>query len=551
MTVNFIKLQERFWLVLSSTILFAILVAAVRWALGHPYAIHWDEAAYFDTVQLDLRRLTQGNLLRLAGRILLKDWGRPPAYRILSLPVFAVAGFHPFVARLVSLACFSVASWFVYKAAGRIASPVAGAISVLVFALSPEVLAASMFFGTDTSIYLATAATLYYVFACWTGDSELRSNWIGLGLALGLGFLSKPSFAVIALPIFAYWWALDRWGHLELPKLNSRRKAAALALVIAAPWWLLRIKSVFTYVQFARGDVRNSLGPPGFATWLRWLNTVVQCLLGHGVSILIALVVISCLVKVLVSKEAIASSLQKAALGACVCAGAPLVLAQLSGTNHLLRHISPAIIPLAIIVGVLVDSNGWAYSWKWSGVFSTLFCAQLLMILYPVVFPNKTTVGLGYANGFLPWRVFVQFDQWDWRPVRDLGNACDLASPNISYLGNGREFDEPQIEYPWYTQKAEIPDVKWLWRFEDGPLDWQKVMDAAGKSDFVLTAPQFAGEATYMENLDNQHNAEFAARLSQDPRFRLPIRLEMGRFEPIEVNVFLQRSLVCRLAQPN
>jgi hypothetical protein len=51
------------------------------------------------------------------------------------------------------------------------------------------------------------------------------------------------------------------------------------------------------------------------------------------------------------------------------------------------------------------------------------------------------------------------------------------------------------------------------------------------------------------EDLDNQYNAEFASRLSQDPRFRGPIRLEMGRFEPVEVDVFLKKSLVCQSGQ--
>ena len=69
--------------------------------------------------------------------------------------------------------------------------------------------------------------------------------------------------------------------------------------------------------------------------------------------------------------------------------------------------------------------------------------------------------------------------------------------------------------------------MTWLWRYEDGPLDWQKVMDATGKSDIVLTAPHYVGEVRNKEDLDNQHNAEFAARLSADPFFRGPIRLEM------------------------
>ena len=96
---------------------------------------------------------------------------------------------------------------------------------------------------------------------------------------------------------------------------------------------------------------------------------------------------------------------------------------------------------------------------------------------------------------------------------------------------------------------ADPPFVKWLWRYEDGPLDWQKVMDAAGQSDIVITAPHYAGEVRNNEDLDNRHNAEFAEKLSQDPRFQGPVRLEMGRFEPVEMDVFLKKTLVCPAEQ--
>jgi hypothetical protein len=90
---------------------------------------------------------------------------------------------------------------------------------------------------------------------------------------------------------------------------------------------------------------------------------------------------------------------------------------------------------------------------------------------------------------------------------------------------------------------VDYPDVRWLWRYEEGPLDWQKVMDSIGQDDLVITAPHYIGRVDNKEDLDNQHNAEFADRLSRDPRFRGPIRLQMGRFEPVEVLVFLNNSV--------
>src|ERR1019366_1662947 len=95
--------------------------------------------------------------------------------------------------------------------------------------------------------------------------------------------------------------------------------------------------------------------------------------------------------------------------------------------------------------------------------------------------------------------------------------TCGVDSAKISYLGGGREFNPPAIQYPWVAEAAstrlstfDFADVTWLWRYEDGPLDWQKVMAAAGQSDIVITAPHYVGEVKYKENLDNQYNAEFA-----------------------------------------
>jgi len=540
------KSPRTFWPYYAATTVMVIIAAGVVWSHAHPFGIHWDEAEYLDQAGIDVQRLWAGKLLTLGGRILIKSLGKPPAYRILVLPFLAVFGFEATVARLVSLACFGLSTWFVYQATCRIAGRTAGAIAVLIFALSPEVVSASIFFGTDTCLYLATSAMLYFVFAAWSYHSEQPRHWIGLGLAVGLGFLAKTSFLAIAAPVLAFWLIAGYFGWLAIPSLRSQAKAAALAFVIAAPWWVLNLKKSFVYAQYARGFVRNSLGSPSPTTWLRWLNTVIHGLLGHGVSILIGLVLITFLVGAITSKETLLDPQQRAALAACACAGLPILLTQLAGTNHLLRHISPVMIPLAISIGLLAETSGWIHSWPGAAITAILTLGQLAMLVSPVVVPNRQPVDLAFPNGVEPWQAMVRFDQWDWTPVRNIGHNCGLDKPKISYLGNGRAFDIPQIQYSWIAQRLAEPEVIWLWRYEDGPLDWQKTMDAADQSDIVITAPEFVGESKIKEDLDNQHNAEFAGRLSRDSQFRAPVRLAMGRFTPVEVDVFVKSTLSCQ-----
>lgn len=549
------KSNGSYWLYFAAVTMVVITLAAIRWSLEHRFGTNWDEAIYLNQVQLDIHRLRSGMLLKLAGGIL-KSWGRPPGYRLLAVPFLALFGFHAATARLVSLACFSLSAWFIYLATRRIGSQAAGAFALLVFCLSPLVISASMWFSTEGALYLATSAMLYYVFLCWSDKSESPAKWIGLGLAVGLGFLSKVSFVVIALPLLVFWLVVDRWSHLGVPRLAAQRKAGLLALLVAGPWWLLNIKTAVTATESARGFVRNSLGPPSLTTRIQWLGTVAQSLLGYGLSILIGLVVIAWFRKAIVKKETILDPLQRVALGACACAGVPIVIAQLSGTNHLLRHISPAVIPLAIAVGVLSDKTGWVRSGVAIAVSSVLFCAQLLIIVVPVFLPNNHPVDSGPANGSLPWRIMVRHDQWDWSPVLNISQSCGINNPRISYLGGGRSFTQPAIEYPWAAKAlstrggtVDYPDVKWLWSYEEGPLDWQKVMDSVGQSDLVITAPHYNGDAGDKQDADNQYNSELAARLSHDPRFRGPLRFQTGRFEPVEVLVFLNNSLVCQSGQ--
>jgi 4-amino-4-deoxy-L-arabinose transferase-like glycosyltransferase len=543
--------EERLWLWLTCILLLLVVIAATRWILDHPYGIHWDEALYFNNVLRDLHNLYSGSL-RLLGSIFIGgDVRRPPANLLLALPFLALFGFHTAIARFVILACWGVSACFVYLTTRRISSSAAGALAVLVFCLSPEVISASIFFSTEGPLFLATSVMLYFLSFYWSDGAEHPRGWIGLGLAIGLGLLSKSSFVLIALPVLAVTFLFARRNHPGVPALASFIKAGVLAFVIAAPWWLKNLGPALSYTKFAIEQPRNSLGDPSLLTWAKWFITVVVSLLGPGLSILIGLIILVTIRKVIIKREVILDPVHRGALLACGCAVLPLVAVQLSGTNHLLRYLCPAVIPFAIGVGVLSDVTGWIRSRATMAISGMLAVVQLLMIVAPVVFPNNHPVDPGFYNGGLPWRIMVRFDQWDWKPLQNIANNCDLDKPKISFLGMGRPLNPPQILYPWFvagaspSEKNGFSEPLWLWRYEQGPIDWQEVMSSAEQSDIVLTAPTFVGQATDRQDLDNQHNREFAERLAADPHFQGPIRLKMGRFAPVEVLVYVKKTLVC------
>lgn len=551
-TINLIMKRTHFWTIFAAITFAAIAGATIWWSLQHPYGTSWDESQYLNEAQIDAQRLQHGMLLRLGGRILIMSLGRPPAYRIFALPIMGLIGFHTAAVRLVSLVCFAMSSLLIFRTTRRLGSSAGGGFAALLFCLSPIVIAACRWFSTEGPLYLATAAMLYCIIRIWSDNWKHWSSWVCFGTAIGIGMLAKASFLAILFPVLVLWLIAERRKDLGIPILVSQWKAGLVACLIAGPWWIINIKPAMSYTKFARGFVANSLGTPSLGTWMRWLGTVIQSLIGYGLSIVIALVVIATLVQVIAKKKLVLDSRQKLALWACACAAFPIMLVQLTGTNHLLRHISPAMIPLAIGVGAMAEWCGWAQAGIPMAVSAILFCGQLGMIVAPVFSPNKHAVNMGLTNGQYPWRVMALVDQWEWTPVLGISHECGVTSPKISYLGAGTAFDKEQILRPWVAEAASTglatlphPDVTWLWHYEEGPIDWQKVMASAGASDLVITAPDYVAGDGGGTDLDNQYNSELAGRLSKDPSFRQPIRLEMGRFKPVRVLVFANRNLSC------
>jgi 4-amino-4-deoxy-L-arabinose transferase-like glycosyltransferase len=546
--------NERTGLLLIALLLLPILIAAVRWILDHPYAIHWDEALYFNGALRDIHNLHSGSLRKLGSILIGGDVRRPPANLLVALPFLTLFGFHTAIARLVTLACWSGSAWLTYLTARRLASPLAGAVAVLVFCLSPEVLSASIFFSTEGPLFLATALMLYFLSFYWSDGGEHPREWIGLGLAIGLGLLSKSSFLLIAFPLLALSLFSARRKGLGVSAMASFIKAGVLAFLVAAPWWLKNLGPALNYSKFAREQPRNSLGTPSLVTWAKWFGTVVVSLLGPALSILIAVILILAIRKILIRREVPLRPAYRDALLSCFGAGLPLVAFQLSGTNHLLRYLCPAVLPFAIAVGLLAELTGIFRSRAPRVIAVMLAVAQTMMIVAPVVSPNTQAVDPGFYNGGLPWRILIRFEQWDLKPLRDIAESCALPKPKIAFLGMGRPLNPPQILYPWFlagdspAERDGFSEPFWLWRYEQGPLDWQEVMNSASRSDIVVTAPGFVGQATDRQDLDNQYNREFAERLARDPQFRGPIRFQVGRFQPVEVLVFTKSTLACHSA---
>ncbi|MBD2103246.1 glycosyltransferase family 39 protein [Leptolyngbya sp. FACHB-261] len=539
---------QRFWLVLTVSIVSVVLLASLFWVLNHPYATTWDEAAYINRAYEDVGSFQKDGLYGLAKSIMGADRGRPPANRLLALPVTLLAGVSPILLRLVSLSGWALSLGLIYLAAQRLAGPTAGAFASLWLALCPIAILSSMRFYTEFSLFLAISAMLFFLFQDWNHQQTSPCNWIGLGLALGAGTWAKPTFILIAGPVILLALLLSWRRVVTGPEPKFLLKALALAGVVAAPWWLLNAQySLGNATRSSTKFVRHSMGSPSLETWAKWLIAFVQTATGPALAILAVAILLNLLLKGYLKQGLDLNLTQKTALWLCCAGSLPLLTAQLFATNHNLRLVSPSLLPLAIGLAVIAATLQWTQIRLLALTASVVFCTQLFVLITPTLRDPQAQFQAVQAKVFLTDSsdtVLLRREQWDWSPLRQICLQHQIQKPVIAYIGgNGGAFNLPQIRYPW-VEVGEAVQVEWLWRYELGEIDWQTVTNRVNASDVVLTAPtyvQMVRENANKDHLDNQHNFELAHRLETNSNFQEPIELEMGQFEPVKVLVFIRQ----------
>lgn len=533
--------RYKYWNIFAIITVSLVIFAAISWISAHPFGVSWDEAEYFNRALADLASAQSGPMTILKS-ILFEDRIRPPAFRALILPFTLILGFSSSVVRLTSLTFFLISLLLVYRTAKRIANPIAGAMAVIFLCLGPYVILSSMMFGTEYPLLLAAAAMMYFLFRDWDSQRVPSYNWVGLGLALGLGALAKTSFALIAGPILAisYYFSWRKIGNG--PGLGSLTKAIMLGAFVAFPWWLLNARSALWYAKYSSNFVRHSIDGTILYSSIMWLYNLIQSELGLMLAIFTSfLFLILIYDKIIVNQELTPYRTQKVAMLICFISPMPLVFAQLIGKNVNLRHLTPAMIPWAVGIGILASLIYETHSRSLFAAANILFGIQLFMVVipaaHPIIYPTNNAL-----FDLPPWLVMARYEQWDWEPLRELALSHEISNPSIAFLGNGREFNWATIIYPWALHREGIKEVNLLWRYEDGSIDWEKLMNAIDDSNIVLTAPGFIGEPADKQDLDNQYNDDFVERLSKDERFLGPFKLKVGRFVTTTIFVYINKA---------
>lgn len=536
--------DDKFWISLVFLTLTAVTIAAVFWIFAHPYGTNWDEARYINRIYRDVTFFQQGGIGEFLKGVINEDRSRPPAYRLIALPFNLLFGVNPAIMRFVSLASLWVTLGFIYLAARKIAGVKAGAFAAIFLAVCPIIIAGSMRFYVDYPLQLAIAAILYFILLDWNRETERKISWIGFGIALGLGALAKPPILLIAPPMMAVTIFLNWRKVIVRPNLSWMIKGSALAVAIMLPWWIFNFKPAIAKAFLSGKFVRHSLGEKGSLVTLgKWLFAFYQSLLGVGLTLLFLAIIATLIIKLL-NKTLQINAVTAGAIAVCLAGSLPMLMLSAMGTNQNTRLISPTLITLSVAVGAIATLTGWTTN-KWlAGIATVLICYQITVIVSPTPGEIKYQKGDVISQKLL-WgnhtTTMKRREQWDWSPVREIVNQQKITNPLITYLGNYGTFNPPQIALPWVRENEPI-NVAWLWKYTLGEINWNQVLTAAKSSNVVITAPQLIGGKVDKQDLDNQHNAEFVKRLEKMPEFSPPIKLMMGRYQPVEVFVFINKE---------
>lgn len=171
-------------------------------------------------------------------------------------------GLTEFGVRSGALLCCLITAAFVFYTALRVADRTAAAAAVAICVLAPYFVGNGFFITPDAPMVAAWAAAIYFLVCIIQGGHKVPlRHWLGLGVSLGLGLLSKYSIALLgfaALITFIVDRDLRRWFLRPQPYL-----AAVLAAAIFSPviYW----NATHEWASFAFQGTRRLSEPVEFS----------------------------------------------------------------------------------------------------------------------------------------------------------------------------------------------------------------------------------------------------------------------------------------------
>ena len=499
--------------ILPGAALFGALVLACV-GVGHlrknRFPVSSDEAHYIDLICLDRSVLENQGLVQFTKRLVLDDSKRPPGYRMAAFPAELLTQPSPAILRSLALASLFFSASLLFIAGREVAGTAAGILWASLFLFSVGPFRASLNFGTETTLYPAVAGCLYAI-ARWFGRGRVDIIMLGvLAISTAVGAFSKVSFFVVLIPLVGTAMLLapdkSRWQHF-IPAVAG---AVAGGLLFALPWWLSNWLAALAYARYASGFARHDFP---------WLATAATSLLGAPFAASFVVFIVWMLAGIN-SHWRMSNGAARNFILVCLAGCLPLTVLHMAGANHNMRLITPALMVAGAVVAIPLELAGLLNRRVFSICLAVVLLAQIGFVV--------RSVERGHS------------DQWDWGQLRALVQARGFTAPSIVHLGNGASFNTGQIEYFWACRGGERIPERSLWRYGDGPIDWNKIDKDIEGADVVITAPGFLGDRKSKQPLDNQYNDKLADKMRQKNDIWNSASLHPDEDGKVEVLVFMR-----------
>jgi dolichol-phosphate mannosyltransferase len=200
----------------------------------------------------------------------LSFYDHPPMIAWLIWLGTALFGNTEFGVRIGAFVCGLITMGYLYALARNLYDESTAMRAVLLLAVLPFYFSTGMVMTTDAPLVAAWAATLYYMERALIADQN--SAWLGMGIAFGLGILSKYTLGLLG-PAALLFVILDpasrRWLRRPQPYL-----AAGLALLLFSPVIIWNMENDWASIMFQSNRVKGG-SENQFAAHLLFLHLMV------------------------------------------------------------------------------------------------------------------------------------------------------------------------------------------------------------------------------------------------------------------------------------
>jgi dolichol-phosphate mannosyltransferase len=200
----------------------------------------------------------------------LSFYDHPPMVAWLIWLGTSIFGNSEFGVRFGAFCCGLITMGYLYALAHNLYDKTTAIRTVLLLSVLPFFVATGVIMTADAPLVAAWAATLYYMERALIGDRRLA--WLGMGIAFGLGILSKYTLALLGLSALVFVIAdpaSRRWLRRPHPYL-----AAMLALLLFLPVVIWNMRHNWISLSFQSSRIKG-VGDNQFSVHLLFLHLMV------------------------------------------------------------------------------------------------------------------------------------------------------------------------------------------------------------------------------------------------------------------------------------